>query len=130
MAPPDLPGLPSGKRLSQNEIRERLRSKPDFESPEDLILDAATVKSFTPGVRIPWVVVTTLVTALASIVGTYYSTHAAPVDCASKGDFNALDKRLSDVERGVSNLTVTVNSNADRDHNDLEILKSAVYKKP
>lgn len=129
MAPPDLPGMPGGKRLSAAEIRERTRSSPVIEADTGVLSDEQTVRSFVPGVRIPWVVVTTLVTALASIVGTYYSTHAAPPDCMSKGEGNALDKKIGDVARDLSNLTNTVNSNADRDHNDLEIVKSALYKK-
>lgn len=99
------------------------------ETDPSLLSDAQTVATFKPSVRIPWVVITALATALASVVGTYWSTHSAPVDCMSKGEGNALDKRISDLTRDVQSLTTTVNSNADRDHNDLEILKSAVYKK-
>jgi hypothetical protein len=84
------------------------------ESDHNALSEDQMARVYRPGMRVPWVVVTTLITALASVIGTYYATHATPVDCASKGDLNAVDKHVSELARSVDLLTVTMNRNADQ----------------
>lgn len=72
------------------------------------------------GVTIPTAVILALITALASVFGTYFTTHATPVDCASKSDVNALDKHVSELSAGVKDLTVTIARNADSAHNETQ----------
>lgn len=90
--------------------------------------DAADSREFQHAVRIqhgrwriaiPWAVIA----AAASSVGTFYATHSTPVDCAARGDLNALEKRIADqmgAQAGdIKKLTETVNRNADQAHNDI-----------
>lgn len=101
-------------------------SKVTLESDPESLSEAQTAATFRPGVRVPWVFVTTLITALASVVGTYYATHATPIDCASKGDVNALDLRIGKQAEDIRALTATVNANAQQSHNDIAIMNGTL----
>lgn len=108
----------------------RHESAPHVEETDPEVLSVAqTAATFKPGVRVPWVIVSMLVTGLVSIVCTYMTTHSTPADAASRSELHKLDEKFDVLTRDLAALTATVNSNADREHNDLEILKSAVYKK-
>lgn len=99
---------------------------PIVEVDPEVRSDAAVAQSFRPGIR-PWVaVITTAITALASIVGTYLATHGAPVDCASKGEVNALSVQVGSIQKDLSTLTTTVNANANQVHNDISFLDTNV----
>lgn len=91
------------------------------EVDHETLSEAQTVATFQPSVRVPWVVVTTLTTAFASVIGTYYATRGAPVDCASRADLNALSQSVGQLRTDVTALTDTVNRNADNSNNHLEI---------
>ena len=84
------------------------------------VSEAQTVASWR-GVRMPAVVLTTAITAAASIVGTYLATHKAdqPADCASRGDMNAVQKQVSDLADAQRTLTQTISHNADTAHNEV-----------
>lgn len=97
-------------------------SRVNVETDPESLSESQTVATFRPGMRVPWVVVTTLITALASVVGTYYATHATPIDCASSGSVNALERHVSELSQSVSALTTTVGHNADTAHNDLAMV--------
>jgi outer membrane murein-binding lipoprotein Lpp len=101
-------------------------SRVNVETEANVLSDAQIAATFKPSVSVPWAVITVLITSMASVVGTYLATHSTPVDCASHGEVNALDKRVSDLNQTVSALTTTVNANADRSHNDIAILNGTL----
>jgi hypothetical protein len=113
--PPPIPGIPERNRIRQP-------SRPSLEVDEQFESDAQMARNFRPGISVPWAVVTACITAVTSVLGTYFATHAATPDGPSKGDFNALDKRISQQGEDIRNLTQTVNRNADQAHNDTAIL--------
>jgi hypothetical protein len=143
MSPPDKPGIPERWRRTgvvEDVVtatgphtpippRERQASRPGgLEIDAELLSDAAVARTFRPGVR-PWVaVIGVAITAGASIISTYMLTHAAPSDCASKGDMNAAEKQLSDLASTVNNLMTTVGKNADAAHNETSELRNTVNR--
>lgn len=93
--------------------------------------DAATVKSFhqSSSVAVPVVVLTTLITAVASVCGTYFATrNTTPVDCASRESVIALDGKLEQLNTRFSALTEKVIADSERQHNDLVDLKLKVIE--
>lgn len=83
----------------------------------DAHTDAELARSFAPSVRVPWVLVTTLITAIASVTGTYFATHStAPTD--THAEYHALDTRVADLAASVDRLAASVARNADVAHND------------
>lgn len=106
-------------------------SRPDgryslVEVDRDVKSDAETVKSFhsSGSIAIPVVVLTTLITAAASVLGTYFATrNTTPVDCASRESVTALDGKLEQLNTRFSALTEKVIADSERQHNDIVDLK-------
>jgi hypothetical protein len=101
-------------------------SRVNLETDPNVLSDAQTAATFRPGVRIPWVIVSVLVTGLVSIICTYMSTHSAPPDCASSGDMHAVNQHVDELNRTVTALTQTVNANADRENNHFAIVNGTL----
>lgn len=96
---------------------------------ESVLSDKQTVAAWRPGVRVPVVIITTLITALASVVGTYFATHGEHAgDCATSGEVNAVAKRVDELQTSVTALTTTVNKNADAAHNETAELRNTVQR--
>ncbi len=103
-------------------------SKVNAESGPSELSDKQTVETFRPGVRLPVVVVCTLITACASVAGTYLATHSKSGDCASSGEVNAVSKKVDDLAATQAALTITVSKNADLAHNETQELRSTVTR--
>ena len=80
--------------------------------------DAEIERSFAPSVRVPWAIVGVLITAAASVTGTYLATRNAAPPSDTHSELNALDKHVTELSTAVNNLAATVARNADQAHND------------
>ena len=100
-------------------------------TPAKAAEDAADAREFSKDVRVSYrgarvTVPVALVAGLLGSVGTWFTTRGAPVDCASKGDVNALDLKVSRQGDDIRALTATVNANADREQNHFAIINGAL----
>jgi len=100
-------------------------------SPAKAADDAADARAFGHTVRLQYGPVkigvpAVLIGAAASWLVSRYALPASPVDCASKGDLNALDFRLGRQSEDIRALTATVNANADREQNHFAIINGAL----
>lgn len=94
----------------------------------EVLSEAATVRTWRNGPRVPWAVVAVAITAIGGVTTAYVARPPA-LDCASRGDVNALDKRISDVAESQRKLTDTVSRNADQAHNDFTNLQTLILSR-
>ena len=88
--------------------------------------DAQTVRSWKDGPRTPWAVMGLAITTLGGILTAYLARPTVPADCASRGDMNALQKQVSDLDATQRTLTQTIARNADVAHNETTALTTEV----
>jgi hypothetical protein len=101
-------------------------SRVNVETDPELLNEKQLAATFRPGISVPWAVITAFITAVTSIVGTYLATHTTPTDCASKGDINGLDLRISKQGEDIRALRATVDINASEEHNHFAIINGTL----
>jgi hypothetical protein len=101
----------------RNDSTPAAKAADDAEEARDF---GKTVHVQYKGLRVA--VPSAVLAAAVSAIATFYATHSTPVDCASRGDVNALDMKVSKQAEDLRNLTMLVNANAERAHNDITIM--------
>lgn len=84
------------------------------------------MRTFRDGPRVPWAIIAVLISTIGGVTTAYVTTRGNVADCATHGEVNALDKRLSDQGETIRTLTQTVGHNADQAHNDSEGVRTLV----
>ena len=99
-------------------------SKVHVETDAEVLSDAAQVRAMHGG-KVGFTIGTNALVALVVSVLTWYlSRHEpTPVNCASREDMVSLDKRIESLRSDVVMLTQKVSQDAERNHNDVELMK-------